>query len=259
MTYRTMVKKYYSLSSHITLTSWWARRCLISPDCLLKKTRCRSKKTSKLRATGLFEGNSPVTSEFPAQRASHAEMFAFDDVIMMSYLHSKRPQADTPACHYQNALCKIYSIVFDDVIMMSYLHSKRPQADTPACHYQNALCKIYSMCHDNRAVSRLAPSRWKALLQSNTISHWLGFNLESDFRLVPRQWETSLQSNAVSDWLLQSNAVSHWLGVNLESALMLPTWNIRQNGAFRLPMVTPRLSLFGKPGYRFHSRGPTAS
>ena len=32
-----------------------------------------SKKTSKLRVTGLWEGNSPVTGEFPAQRASNAE------------------------------------------------------------------------------------------------------------------------------------------------------------------------------------------
>ena len=36
-------------------------------------SRRRSKKTSKLRATGLCQGNSPVTSEFPAQRASNAE------------------------------------------------------------------------------------------------------------------------------------------------------------------------------------------
>ena len=31
------------------------------------------KKTSKLRVTGLCVGNSPVTGEFPAQRASNAE------------------------------------------------------------------------------------------------------------------------------------------------------------------------------------------
>ena len=36
-------------------------------------SRCRSKKTSQLRVTGLCEGNSPVTGEFPAQRASNAE------------------------------------------------------------------------------------------------------------------------------------------------------------------------------------------
>ena len=34
---------------------------------------CRSKKTSKLCVTGLCVGNSPVTGEFPAQRASNAE------------------------------------------------------------------------------------------------------------------------------------------------------------------------------------------
>ena len=35
--------------------------------------RRRSKKASKLRVTGLWEGNSPVTGEFPAHRASNAE------------------------------------------------------------------------------------------------------------------------------------------------------------------------------------------
>ena len=43
-------------------------------DCLLNRLfRRRSKKTSKLRVNGLCEGNSPVTGEFPAQRASNAE------------------------------------------------------------------------------------------------------------------------------------------------------------------------------------------
>ena len=43
-------------------------------DCLLNRLiRSRSKKTSKLRVTGLRVGNSPVTGEFPAQMASNAE------------------------------------------------------------------------------------------------------------------------------------------------------------------------------------------
>ena len=42
--------------------------------CLLNLLlRRRSKKTPKLRVTRLCEGNSPVTSEFPAQMASNAE------------------------------------------------------------------------------------------------------------------------------------------------------------------------------------------
>ena len=45
-----------------------------SHDCLLNRLfRRKSKKTSKLRVTGLCAGNSPVTGEFPAQRASNAE------------------------------------------------------------------------------------------------------------------------------------------------------------------------------------------
>ena len=43
-------------------------------DCLLNRLfRRRSKKTSKLRVTGLCVGNSPGTGEFPAQMASNAE------------------------------------------------------------------------------------------------------------------------------------------------------------------------------------------
>ena len=43
-------------------------------DCLLKPLfRRRSKKTSKLRVTGLCVGNSPGTGEFSAQMVSYAE------------------------------------------------------------------------------------------------------------------------------------------------------------------------------------------
>ena len=45
-------------------------RCL---ECLLKRLFRWSKKTSKLRVTGLCEGYSPVTGEFRAQRASNEE------------------------------------------------------------------------------------------------------------------------------------------------------------------------------------------
>ena len=49
-----------------------------SPHCLSSLGWRRSKKTSKLRVTGFCAGN----SEFPAQMASNAKMFLFDDVIM---------------------------------------------------------------------------------------------------------------------------------------------------------------------------------
>ena len=48
-----------------------------SLECFLNRLfRRRSKKTSKLRVTVVCEGNSPVTSEFPAQGSSNAETFS---------------------------------------------------------------------------------------------------------------------------------------------------------------------------------------
>ena len=46
------------------------RRLYCLPNRLFRR---RSKKTSNLRTTGLCEGKSPVTGEFPAQRASNGE------------------------------------------------------------------------------------------------------------------------------------------------------------------------------------------
>ena len=74
---------WYNIHFHIypvliTMTSQWARWRLKSPasrlftllNCLF---RPRSKKTSKLRVTGLCAGSSPGTGEFPAKMASNAE------------------------------------------------------------------------------------------------------------------------------------------------------------------------------------------
>ena len=66
------------LNLHQTLQWRHNRRDSVSNhqphDCLLNHLfRRRSKKTSKLRVTGLCVENSPVTSEFPAQMPSNAE------------------------------------------------------------------------------------------------------------------------------------------------------------------------------------------
>ena len=60
-------------------------------DCLLSRLfRRRSKKTSKLRVTGLCAGNSPVIGEFPAQMASDVENVS----IWWSYYDSHAPVWD---------------------------------------------------------------------------------------------------------------------------------------------------------------------
>ena len=43
----------------------------------------------KLRVTGLCAWNSPVTGEFPTQRASNAKNVPFDDVIMMKRIGNR--------------------------------------------------------------------------------------------------------------------------------------------------------------------------
>ena len=54
-------------------------------DCLLNRLFWRrSKKTSKLRVTGLCVGNSPGTGEFPHKWPVTRKMFPFDDVTMIS-------------------------------------------------------------------------------------------------------------------------------------------------------------------------------
>ena len=70
----------FILASCLQLTLRWRHNGRIGVSnhqpngCLLKRLfRCRSKKTSKLRVTGLCAGNSPATDEFPAQMASNAE------------------------------------------------------------------------------------------------------------------------------------------------------------------------------------------
>ena len=73
-------------------------------NCLLNHSfRGRSKKTSKLCITGLRVGNSPVTGESPAQKASNAENVSIwwrhhDEVYQ--HVSCNLPSLATEAIHY---------------------------------------------------------------------------------------------------------------------------------------------------------------
>ena len=70
-------------------------------DCLLKRVFIRrSKKTLKLRVTGLCVGNSPGTGEFPAQMASNAEN------VSIWWRHHENPTS----CR-----CRIEPLLFDQI------------------------------------------------------------------------------------------------------------------------------------------------
>ena len=73
-----IILSHHAMCQPVLVETWnpWARWHLKSRrlDYLLNRLfRRRSKKTSKLRVTGLCEGKSPVTGEFPVQRGSNAE------------------------------------------------------------------------------------------------------------------------------------------------------------------------------------------
>ena len=62
------------------------------PDCLLNRLfRCRSKKTSQLRFTGLCDWKPPVTVDSPHKGTVSRKRFLFDDVIMMGFSVYARP------------------------------------------------------------------------------------------------------------------------------------------------------------------------
>ena len=57
-----------------------------SYDCLHNRLfRRRSKKTSKLRVTGLCAGNSPVAGECPHKGPVTRKMFPFNDIILIYF------------------------------------------------------------------------------------------------------------------------------------------------------------------------------
>ena len=88
--------------------------------CLLNHLfRRRSKKTSKPRVTGLCTGNSPVTGEFPTQKASHAENVSIwwrhlvEYNILNTSVHNACVYALIPGWHtrqrFVRCLCKAIS------------------------------------------------------------------------------------------------------------------------------------------------------
>ena len=78
--------------------------------------RLRSKKTSKLRVTGLCAGNSPVTGDFPAQKASNAENVS---IRWRHHVACKKVTVDV----YTPSLSEIKSIItrFDYVSPKMYI------------------------------------------------------------------------------------------------------------------------------------------
>ena len=94
-------------------------------DCLLNRLfRRSSKKTSKLRVTGHCAGNSPVTGEFPVQRASNAVNLSIwwrhHDCRIWNFARSSHPSdlSRIPVYHFN---VFIYSLFYFHLYILSSL------------------------------------------------------------------------------------------------------------------------------------------
>ena len=91
--------------------------------------RCRSKKTSKIRVTGLCEGNPSVTGGFPHKRPVTRKIILCDDVIML--MPNDSIELKVPSLH--NAKSSINIIlwrqgpllsIWINIILGKYIHYK---------------------------------------------------------------------------------------------------------------------------------------
>ena len=101
--------------------------------CLLNRSfRRRSKKTSKLRVTGLCAGKSPVTGEFPAQKASNAENVF---IWWRHHVISKSP------------ICEMYSDEFrnspDSVVIGKFLKGIALWNNNHGCHKKTDAATVF--------------------------------------------------------------------------------------------------------------------
>ena len=94
-------------------------------DCLLNCLfRCRSKKISNLRVTGLCVGNSPVPGEFPAQITSNAEN------VSIWWRHHERFELIASSemwllCKFQNCF-QDFPVILHSILSI-HLHMSRGQ------------------------------------------------------------------------------------------------------------------------------------
>ena len=119
--------------------------------CLLSRLfGCRTKKTSKLRVSGLCAGHSPETGEFPAQMASNAENVSFwwrHHAFFSGLLHCSTSNAEDISIIWRNhvMLCtNPYALFFSSPASLFHAVGSpgvRTVSAKVACVYDNsALC-----------------------------------------------------------------------------------------------------------------------
>ena len=222
-------------------------------DCLLNRLfGHRSKKTSKLRVTGLCAGNSPGTGEFPAQMTSTAEDVSIwwrhhewpvktksTDAIWRRWATINYPMPAQHLSIFHRSRFPSWNLMIKYIMPylrthwdnLRLINSSRPSMAYMRQSNRQVLAQIMA-CHliGTKPLSELmlaygliGPVRTKfGGFESKYNFYLRKCRLQSDCHFVA----ASICYNAdfrlaPSHWetSLQSNAAPHWLGANLESAL----------------------------------------
>ena len=136
-------------------------------DCLLNRLfGRRSKKTSKLRVTGLCAGNSPVTGEFPAQRASNA---GNDSIWWRHHVW---------ICHGRGLFARIIYFLYDsrlsNIVYLLYTtfmcKTLRPRQSD--CHFPDDIFKyiLFEKCPINNVPALVLIMAWRMPLSEPSMS-----------------------------------------------------------------------------------------
>ena len=161
------------------------------PDCLLNRIfERRSKKTSKPRVTGLCAGNSPVTGEFPAQRASNAEnvsiWWRYHTLKYASVPSGARPSVVTVASIFKN-----FPWLFQN-FLYSFPKSVLPVAECKwHLYYRNHFRYVHGL--------------WEKALHINASSHWLSPYPECSLCWSEMRWVDHRCLNAIEKFPLFAN------------------------------------------------------
>ena len=139
------------------------------------------------------------------------QRYAFENVVCKMAAILFRPQHVKPPIYlyfsYFFSSCNIVSISFIPFIKFLCV-------DRGGDSYQLSLHRenyLYIRVGSSRVDSRLAPSQWETSLQSNTVSHWLGTNLESALGQGHVRWISVNSQSDVSQLIfieLNENFVS---------------------------------------------------
>ena len=143
------MRLFWTLSFHHSDVTWpsWCLRTVTPLFVQLMFSRI-SRKTSKFQATGLCEGNPPVTGEFTSQRAVMRTFDVFFDLRLKKRLSKNNRDAGDLRRH-----CAHY-----DVIVMQYCKIKKVDIDIEMC----------SVTGVNRVETYLPIQNWNALCQMTT-------------------------------------------------------------------------------------------